>query len=168
MTQPLENLYRSHRQGLYSFALSITRDPSQAEDAIQNAFIKLVQKPLASLDGPNGELVAYLFKTVRNSAIDLCRTNQRQKRLSEVLFDEPVTNQVESPDENLLVKEREQVLKNAIDCLPDKDREAIVLKLYAGLTFEQAGQIADASPKTIATRYRRALGKLEIHLRDQF
>jgi RNA polymerase sigma factor (sigma-70 family) len=67
----------------------------------------------------------------------------------------------------LLAKERDSLLRSAIDQLSETDREAVVLKLYAGLTFEQAGKIADESPKTIATRYRRALEKLEVQLKGQ-
>ena len=166
MIESLENLYRSHRQGLYTFALSITGSPTLAEDAIQIAFTNLVQK---KLDARGGALVAYAFRTVRNSAIDLCRTNQRQNRLSKALFEQPIQSECSvTLDQQLLVKERDEILKNAVENLPEADREAIVLKLFAGLTFDQAGEVAETSPKTIATRYRRALDKLEHILKDQF
>jgi RNA polymerase sigma-70 factor (ECF subfamily) len=67
----------------------------------------------------------------------------------------------------LLTRERDELLKEALNQLPDTDREAVVLKLFAGLTFEQAGEVTETSPKTIATRYRRALGKLENQLKGQ-
>ncbi len=167
MIETLENLYRAHRQGLYTFALSITCCSTLAEDAIQVAFTRLVQKKLDV--SCEEELVAYVFKAVRNSAIDLCRTNQRQQRLSVALFEQSrAPSRLETPDDQLLVKERDEILKNAIDELSPVDREAIVLKFFAGLTFDQAGKVTETSPKTIATRYRRALGKLENHLKDQF
>lgn len=169
MNQLLENIYREHRQGLYSFALSVTGSEQLAEDAIQIAFTNLYrnQSFLSNVSVDDGA-VAYVFKTVRNSAIDLKRSDQRQKRLSDSLFLEYRCEiSPETPPEQLLTKERDELLRTAVNRLPETDREAIVLKLFAGLTFEQAGKAINASPKTVATRYRRALGKLENHLKGQ-
>ena len=169
MIESLENVYRENRQGLFSFALSISGCPQLAEDAIQIAFTNL-HRTGALTSGPysNGEIVAYVFRSVRNSAIDLKRSDQRQKRLSESLFTEyQFREHPSTPSEQLLTKERDTLLRDAIDRLPELDREAIVLKLFAGLTFAQAGSVANTSPKTMATRYRRVLGKLENQLKGQ-
>ena len=169
MSESLENVYREHRQGLFSFALSIAGCPQLAEDAIQIAFANLHRTEAVARSGScNGEVVAYVFQSVRNSTIDLQRSDQRQKKLSQSLFaDYSSREQPSSPPEHLLTKERDRLLRDAIDQLPESDREAIVLKLFAGLTFDQAGIVANTSPKTIATRYRRALGKLENNLKGQ-
>ena len=169
MNELLENLYRQHRQGLYSFALSIVRSPDLAEDAVQNAFAKLFLNPSGKSSVlENGNAVAYVFQAVRNSAIDLQRSDVRKRRLSEALFatHQPL-QESNCPSEALLTRERDELLRNAIDQLSDADHEAVVLKLFAGLTFEQAGIVSQTSPKTIATRYRRALEKLENHLKGQ-
>ena len=62
---------------------------------------------------------------------------------------------------------RDQILRQAIDNLPENEREAIVLKTLAELTFQQAGEVTGIPAKTIATRYRRALEKLESRLRGE-
>lgn len=168
MKDELEKLYRDHREGLYAYALSLTRSESIAEDAIQTIFLRLVHSQAAwdRLNADNGNRVAYLFKSVRNAAIDLGRSVKRQNSLSQALFGAyGEFSLIQEPIENALVEERNEILRKAIDRLDDKDQEAIVLKLYGGLTFEQAGEIANVSPKTIATRYRRALGKLEEYLK---
>ena len=169
MNELLENLYRRHRQGLYSFALSIVGSPEVAEDAVQNAFAKLFQSPNGKeFVLRNGNAVAYVFQTVRNSAIDLQRSDARKNRLSEVLFAKYQTYpESNCPSTGLLTQERDEMLRKAIDQLSESDREAVVLKLFAGLTFEQAGEVTETSPKTIASRYRRALDKLENHLKGQ-
>lgn len=169
MNELLENLYRKHRQGLYSFALSIVCSPDLAEDAVQNAFAKLFRNPNGKESVlRNGNAVAYVFQTVRNSAIDLQRSDSREHRLSKALFAGYQPPQESNcPSEALLTRERDELLRSAIDQLSDPDREAVVLKLFAGLTFEQAGVVSQTSPKTIATRYRRALEKLENHLKGQ-
>jgi RNA polymerase sigma-70 factor (ECF subfamily) len=169
MIERLENLYRDHRQGLFTYALSIVRKPEVAEDAVHNAFAKLMRQPDSLRKVFQSEnAVAYVFRIVRNSAIDLLRSQDRDRRVSESLFDEfrPL-EESRGPQENLLTKERDDVLRRAVDALSEPNREAVVLKLFSGLTFEQAGEVTQTSPKTVATRYRRALEKLESQLRDQ-
>ena len=68
------------------------------------------------------------------------------------------------PSGEILNKERDLILRKAIDNLPEKEREAIVLKALAGLTFQQAGNVMGIPAKTIASRYRRGLERLENHL----
>jgi RNA polymerase sigma-70 factor (ECF subfamily) len=73
----------------------------------------------------------------------------------------------ESPAEDVLTAERDQILRIAVHDLDDADREVIVMKIFAGLTFDAVGEILYQSAKTVATRYRRALMKLEERLRGQ-
>ncbi len=105
---------------------------------------------------------------MRHAAIDIQRARRRDRQLSESLFNgyTPPTQETD-PQIHLLSKERNQILREAIENLPKEQREAIVLKAFARLTFEQAGETAGVPAKTIATRYRRALQKLETRLRGQ-
>ena len=64
MRQDLERVYRTHRQGLFTLALAITRDADAAEDAVQSAFERMVRSPGA----PPADLAAYAFAAVRNAA----------------------------------------------------------------------------------------------------
>ena len=161
MSDLLTEIYRGHRQGLFSVALAINGSRQQAEDAVHEAFCKLVdRKP------PTGDAVPYVFKTVRNAAIDIHRGERRDRKLSESLFNGYLPPaQPTDPQSELLSAERDQILRQALDNLSENEREAIVLKALAGLTFEQAGEVAGISAKTIATRYRRALTTLETWLR---
>jgi len=159
LNRKLQDVYRQHRQGMFSLALSITRSRVQAEDAVQNAFVNLVKQEL-----PSGvDLVPYAFQAVRFASLDSLRRQKRERALEQSLFngDIAVSKQDDSPLEDVLTAERDRILRQAVDGLPTGEREAIVLKAFAGLTFEQAGKAASVPAKTIATRYRRALEKLE-------
>ncbi len=161
----MESLYREHRQGLFTYALSILGCSQAAEDAIQNAFANLHAGSASVVEMGQEKMVPYVFRCVRNCAIDLQRKRQHQKRLGEGLFENfQQLDSSPSPAESLLTQERADLLRTAIDGLADAEREVVVLKVFAGLTFEQAGEMAQASPKTMATRYRRALLKLENQL----
>jgi len=168
MQQWMESLYREHRQGLFTYALSILGCQQSAEDAIQNAFARLHGGSNLADEMEPEKMVPYVFRCVRNCAIDLQRTQQRQRRLGESLFE--TVRQIDnnpSPPDLLLTEERAEMLRSVIDGLAELEREVVVLKVFAGLTFEQAGEMAQTSPKTMATRYRRALVKLENQLKGQ-
>ena len=158
MERTLEQIYEIHRQALFSLALSITGSTQSAEDAVHNAFTKLVQRPVHADDA-----VAYVFKSVRNASLDSIRVRQRRERLHESLFKQTQSDSTwqSSAYDTIVTQEQSTLLQTAIDQLPANDRESIVLKAIAGLTFEQAGKVTGLPAKTIATRYRRALQKLQ-------
>lgn len=165
MRDELERCYRQHRQGLFSMALTITGSPQVAEDAVQDAFARMCRLEGARVD----ELRCYVFAAVRNAAIDASRRDAHQRKTMESVFNGfvPPTAASAEPHEDVLTAERDAILRRAIETLPPDVREVILLKAFAGLTFEEVSRIVDAPMKTVASRYRRALGKLESVLRDQ-
>jgi RNA polymerase sigma-70 factor (ECF subfamily) len=157
----LEALYREHRQGLYTLALSVTRCPDRAEDAVQQAFVRLYKRKSRSVGDP----AAYVFMAVRNAAIDQIRKRKRDQRTASCIYDEalgaPAGADGPGPETAALRNERQRAVRDAVERLEDQQREVIVMKVYGGLTFEQIGQVLGAPLSTVASRYRRGLVKLE-------
>lgn len=164
MSHLLEAVYREHRQGLYSLAVAVAGSHQLAEDAVHNAFEKLIRK-----QPPAENIVAYTYRAVRNAAIDLQRKGQSQDRLCATLFEESPADSSKAidPTQNLMTQETHVQLRRSIETLSDNYREAIVLRAFAGLTFDQIGMITNTSAKTIATRYRRAIDELQNKLSKQ-
>ncbi|MEM9657001.1 MAG: sigma-70 family RNA polymerase sigma factor [Planctomycetota bacterium] len=160
MSQWLLAIYAEHRRGLFSHALSITQCGADAEDAVQNAIASLVAR-----NRPRGDAVAYVFRCVRNAALDLRRGNRRELEVVESLYVQCHARGFHEQDDSL--NEYSAILRRAVDELDDRSREAIVLKVYAGLTFRQIEQVTGESASTVATRYRRALSKLRERLRGR-
>ena len=160
MRAELEQLYCQHRQTLFSLALTVTGCAGLAEDAVHEAFVRLCQLKAR----PVGSLAAYVFATVRNAAIDGRRRQARQQALAESVFENSSarigvrTKPVES-------SEQLSRLSRLIDALEESVREIIVMKTFGNLTFEEIGQVLGTPGATVATRYRRALIKLEEQLR---
>ncbi len=155
MRQELERIYEKHRQGLYTLALSITRHPSSAEDAVHEAFCRLYKLQVPPLH----DKTAYVFAAVRNAAID---QNRRQKptvqsELAISMFDCGEA----SPDAKAITAEQESLVRQAMDKLTDEQRHTVVMKVYGGLTFDQIAQTLGEPLPTVAARYRRALEKLK-------
>lgn len=153
MKQELAGIYNQHRQGLFTLALSIVRDRDRAEDAVHEAFARL----LRSGRQPTGDLVAYVFAAVRHAAID----QQRRGPAPAVsIFENQRDGDAQQPDDLAAVHERDRLLQHALEQLPDPQKQVIVMKLYADLTFEQIAQSLGEPLPTVASRYRRALIRL--------
>ena len=132
---------------------------------MHDAFARLCQ---ADGKTPN-DLRSYVFAAVRNAAIDVSRRVSTEKQTMESMFNGyiPPTATSDDPGANVLTAERDQILRLAVESLPCEVREIVVLKTFAGLTFEEIGQVVEEPPKTVASRYRRALIKLQQRLRGQ-
>ena len=148
----LERVYCERRQGLYSLALSVTRRPDAAEDAVHEAFARLMRRG----ETPSGDLEAYLFTAVRNAAIDQRRRHRSGAELDASLFEDAASN----PSAQLAADEQQQALQRALNTLPDAQREAVVMRVYGDLSFRQIAEVTSEPLTTIASRYQRALGKL--------
>lgn len=162
MREALERVYREHRQGLYTLALSIARAPDAAEDAVHDAFVRLCR---AGSPPPIGELVPYVYAAVRNAAIDGGRKRQRDGRLAASVFAEGGPGSAgrsgaEAAGADAERAEMEGRVRAMVDALPDKQRETLVLKLYSGLTFEQVAQVMGEPMGTITARYRRTVERM--------
>jgi RNA polymerase sigma-70 factor (ECF subfamily) len=160
----LGKVYEQYRQGLYTLALAITRSPAEAEDAVQEAFARLWGSRARPADG---SLVAYVFAAVRNAALDQVR---RRGRLASHERSDPFDDRMaavsifngtpEDPAAKAIDAERHRLIRQAVDELPEAEREAVVMKVYGGLTFEEIARIRGEPLPTVASRYRRALEKL--------
>ena len=147
----LENIYLKHRQQLFTVALSITKCPDRAEDAIHNAFQRLFR--LGSIPG---NLKVYVFKSVRNAAIDQYRLNSRPTtEITDYIID-PGDGPVEKANE----KEFEHSVNQALLKLSEMERETIVDHLYADLTFKEIARILGIPRSTVVSCYYRGIKKL--------
>jgi RNA polymerase sigma-70 factor (ECF subfamily) len=144
----VRQLYEKHGPALLAYASALLRDPSAAEDVLHQVFLNVLRRGLV-LDGSP---VAYLFRAVRNTALNHIRGQSREVELG----DNAVW--LESPDGS---KETAMALQSALGQLPAEQREVVVLKMWGQLTFEEAAQIIGIPPNTAASRYRYGIQKLK-------
>ena len=121
-----------------------------AEDVVQEAFVKLVAAPRRP-----DEVVGWLYRVVRNGAIDAARGSRRRKR-RECAAARPVRWFVE--DEVAGLDAGGAVA--ALERLPQEQREVIVARLWGGLGFEQIAAVAACSASTAFRRYTAGIEAL--------
>lgn len=140
LARHLEQIYRRHRQELLNCAFNVLRCPKEAEDAVHDAFVRLFALRLRPW-----KLKAYVFRAVRNAALDRWRARRRTDALSALPIPEPITNPEPSDLDALL------------NNLQPDQREVILLHLQSGLTFREVALALGKPQGTVASLYRRGL-----------
>ena len=160
MTHWLEDIYRDHRRGLFGLALSVVREAATAEDAVHEAFTRLARQK----GPPDSDTTAYVYKAVRNAAIDQARRRKTRPAPTDDLASLFVTPNQDDPGQAAEMNETQAMLMRAIDNLPDDEREAVVMRSFGGLTFQQIAEATGRPLTTVSSQYQRALGKLKQQL----
>lgn len=151
-----------HIDALYGYAMTLTRDKSEAEDLVQETYLRAVRA--ANQPAADGNLKAWLFVIMRNAWLNLIRHNSHGRRIFEFENDEPeegvATETTSNPHVVYLRKlEREQV-RDAIEKLPDAYREIIVLRDIEGFSYQEIATVLNCPAGTVMSRLGRAREKL--------
>jgi RNA polymerase sigma-70 factor (ECF subfamily) len=144
--------------GLLLFARQWVRSPADAEDIVQEAFVKFWRRH-HKIDNR-----ALLYATVRSVALDLIRRDSRRARREAEAFSD--AEQSVQPS-FFFEDESQRALAAAIDRLPHEQREVLVMKIWNDLTFAEIAAALGISNNTAASRYRYALSALKKNLQPQ-
>jgi RNA polymerase sigma-70 factor (ECF subfamily) len=138
--------------GLLLFARQWVRSRADAEDIVQEAFVRFWRHNHNVRNRP------LLYATVRSIALDLIRRDSRRaRREAEVLFE---SEQAVEPQFEL-ADDAQQALAAAMDRLPHDQREVLVMKIWNELTFAEIATALGISQNTAASRYRYAVAALK-------
>jgi RNA polymerase sigma factor (sigma-70 family) len=154
----LERIYRLHRQQLFTCALAVTRCRDLAEDAVHEAFCRLIR-----LERKPRDLKVYVFRAVRNAALDQLR-RRSPSLVAEV--DEPIFEREGASGDPVVAAEMQSHLKRALSSLAEREREIIVQHVYGELTFREIARIRGIPAGTAAAWYYKGLKRLEAKLRE--
>lgn len=143
----VERLYEQHGPGLLAYASSVLGERAAAEDVLHQLFLKL----LAGRVSIDGEPLAYLYRAVRNASLNAQRSAARLVELGsrDVWFEA-------AP----LMRDEALGLQTALVEIPQEQREVIVLRIWGGMTLQEASALLDIPLNTAASRYRYGLAKL--------
>ena len=145
-------MVREHGPRLVLFARQWVQDRSDAEDIVQEAFVRFwprrhrAQQP-----------IAYLYQCVRSTAQNWNRGRQRRRRHEAQAEQTPWFESSESP---LETAETNAKVQSALETLPIEQREVVVMHLWGDLTFREIAAALETPMPTAQSRYRYAIGKL--------
>ncbi len=138
--------------GLVLFARQWVRSAADAEDVVQDAFVRFWRRNHCIQNR------ALLYAAVRSAALDLIRRDQRRARREELVAAE--AEQAIAP-EFAGTDDAGVELAGAMERLPRDQREVLVMKIWNELSFAEIGEAIGISPNTAASRYRYALAALK-------
>jgi RNA polymerase sigma-70 factor (ECF subfamily) len=173
-----ETLMRRHNRMLFRLARSILKNPADAEDAMQEAYVSAYRN-IGAFRGGSG-LATWLGRIVINEAYTRLR---KQKRGADVLALEGMTQEddqmrhrggdnvaidtAELPDVAAMRGELRRMLERKIDALPVLFRTVFLLRDVEELSVEDTAQLLDVPPATVRTRAFRARALLRASLAEE-
>jgi RNA polymerase sigma-70 factor, ECF subfamily len=156
----LEAAYREHAQRAFGAAMRVLRDPTAAEDVVQDVFISLWRNP-SQFDARRGSLATYVSMLARSRALDRWRSRaahdaalEREGRAQEV---RPRADA--GADAPSLQRERSREVMAAVETLPETQREAVLLAFGGELSAREVATVAGIPLGTAKSRIRLGLRK---------
>lgn len=147
-------LFRQYYPLSYRLAFSLLNHQEDAEEVAQDALGYALMN-LANFDSTKGAFTSWLYTIT----VSRCRNKRRRKQLAEVpllgwlVGEKRQTAAPLNPPEQLLAQQEEKTaVYAAIQDLPEKQREAIILRYYHDLTYGDIGQIVGCSANTAQSR----------------
>lgn len=155
--EALAELYHQHYRGLLRLAALLLDDPSACEDVAQEAFIRVLGR-LDRIRDPELTL-AYLRRTV----VNLSRSTLR-RRMVAARHDRSQPREVVSPEEAGHAAVQRAAIVRALQELPRRQREAVVLRFYGDLTEAQTAEAMGVGVGSVKSATSRGLTALGSHL----
>jgi RNA polymerase sigma-70 factor (ECF subfamily) len=171
-----ELIMRRYNQRLYRLAWSIVKNGAEAEDVVQESYVRAYEK-LADFIGPTG-FAAWLGRIVINEALGRRRKQGRVISLEDYVestgsgldrhWIDMMKSQEPSPERLAANSELGRLLENAIAALPEKFRMVFILRAIEGMNIEETALTLDIRPETVKTRFHRSRQLLQGMLDTQF
>ena len=163
-TAALRDLYDRHSSMVYGLGLRILRDPTEAEDLVQDVFLHLWRRA-ELFDGQRGQFTGWLVSLARNRAIDRLRARRTRERKTDEfeaeVADLPAPG-ASNPDETTYAAELRGAVTRALAHLPEPQRVALELAYFGGLSHTEIAERLAAPLGTVKARIRQGM----IRLRD--
>lgn len=152
----MQDWYEQYGPALVAYLCPVLGDRGSAEDVLHQVFLKLLK---GNVEVPNDSVKAYLFRAVRNTALNLAQQNSRNRSLDPNMKETANTGQqwFEAPAELGYWSTK---LESAIRGLPAEQGEILVMRVWGEMTFDEISAVLGISINTVASRYRYAIGKL--------
>ncbi len=154
-------VFDATHDGLVGYALRFLRDAASAHDIVQATFIKLWEHR-ESLD-PDRSMRGWLYQTVRNMALTRLRDDRRHEASLAGWEDPPVWRDP-GPEALLEASELGRAMAAWMAELPERQREALTLSRFEGLSHEEIATVMDIAPRTVNNHLVRGLQALRARL----
>lgn len=170
-TEAYGQIVQAYEKQIYNLCLRMVSDPADAEDLAQEAFVKAWH----GLEFYKFEAAfsTWLYRLTTNLCIDFLRKKKRRPSVSMTVEEDGESSEMEFPDpsltpeEEILRRERQQMLRDAMETLDEEGRAIITLRVVDELSYEQIAKVLDVKVGTVKSRLARARDRLRKILHKQ-
>jgi RNA polymerase sigma factor (sigma-70 family) len=153
-------LLERHQQKIYTSIYLFVKDRDLAEDLFQEVFIKIIDTLRKGTYSHEGKFSQWATRIAYNLCVDHFRRGRKRSKVNSTdEFD--IFDVLELPDDNredeMIMSETHGKIRHLVDMLPQEQREVVVLRHYADLSFKEIAQITRVSINTALGRMRYAL-----------
>ncbi len=152
--QAFSQLVQKHSERFYAVAYRMLNNSAEAEDVVQDAFLKLWHKPQIWDPRKNAKFTTWFYRVITNAAIDKAR--RRVKMVSGEKIIDFVADDRRNPEDQMYQDETQRILEEAIQSLPDRQKAALNLCFYEGLSNKEAAEVLEVNLKALESLLMRA------------
>ena len=143
-----EILYKEFSGFVYGIANSVLRNVSDANDIVQEVFVKIYQLKECNLPGTNA--VAWLYVLTKNEALGMIRKRRNECSITDYEDELASDHLYESMDENM-------IMHKVVSVLSEESREIVILKAVSGYTHKEISKILKIPQGTVQWKYHEAV-----------
>jgi RNA polymerase sigma-70 factor (ECF subfamily) len=156
-----DQLILRHKNKVFAYISLYIRDQALAEDLFQDTFMKVIQSVKAGKYQDNGKFISWVMRIAHNLIIDHFRRIKQMNTISNDDYESDLFNSKKLCDSNveddMITRQIQKDVRKMITFLPEDQREVVILRHYAGLSFKEIAEITDVSINTALGRMRYAL-----------
>jgi RNA polymerase sigma factor (sigma-70 family) len=160
----LEELLNRYKSKIYTSIYLLVKDQYLAEDIFQDAFIKVINTLRSGRYNEEGKFLPWVMRIAHNLVIDYFRREKRAPVITSADGTTDILNMLQIHEENaedkLLREQTHTDLRVLIQLLPDEQKEVLIMRHYADLSFKEIADLTDVSINTALGRMRYALSNL--------
>lgn len=159
----IEELVMKYQKQIYFFVYRIINDPEEAKDLTQNTFLKAFN----AIGGFRKEasFKTWLYQIAINTSLNQRKHNMKREKETELK--EALMASQEGALSLVIEKERKDYLKKALAELPERQRLAIILRAYEGLSCKETAEVMGCSEGTVKAHYHTAVQGLRDILKEK-
>jgi RNA polymerase sigma factor (sigma-70 family) len=156
-----EEIIHRHKNKVFAYISLYIRDQALAEDIFQDTFLKVIQSVKSGKYYDNGKFLSWVMRIAHNLIIDHFRRTKQMNTTSNDDYESDIFNSKKFSEDNiedtLIKRQIQKDVRMLIGHLPDDQKEVVILRHYAGLSFKEIADITDVSINTALGRMRYAL-----------
>ena len=157
-----QKLVEHHKAFVYNTCYNFIGNHQQAEETAQDVFLQIYKS--ASAFRHQSKVSTWLYRIAVNRSLNVIRRNKRSRWIKSLTTEEIEEARGKEPDKLLEKKEMKDLLKAAVDSLPEKQRVVFILNKYENLSPGEIAEILEISTNSVQVRIHRAKINLQKQL----